>query len=101
MDEVIAEKLWEMLDAIDTASDALKANHEGYRAFVSRIVKLRHELMDSDGYDLTVRQYNYSCDYCNETWTGDRLDYECPRCDAPMGNDLHVPLGAKKEQTKR
>lgn len=51
-----AEALWQMLDDIDTLSDAIKPSDLGsYRAFYERtldIAKLRHDHLKSDGYKL-------------------------------------------------
>lgn len=94
MFEDIADKLWEMLDAIDDASDAYKDNHEGYRKFVSEITKLRHQFFSRSGGEPVIVLTDRTCDYCKTAWVGDRLQYECPTCDAPMGEDVVVPLAA-------
>lgn len=50
------DKLWSLLDDIDTASDQIKpANEAGYRRFYEYAMKkaeARHAIITSDGYDL-------------------------------------------------
>lgn len=57
--EKIAEKLWDLLDDIDTASDMFKPKDLiGYQAFYRYVMKKaekRHELLFSDGYELFYR----------------------------------------------
>jgi hypothetical protein len=52
-----AERLWDLLDSIDTLSDQLKPDHfPGYRKFYEMaldITKKRHEYLKSDGNKLT------------------------------------------------
>ena len=52
----MADKLWSLLDDIDTASDQIKpANETGYRRFYEYAMKkaeARHAIITSDGYDL-------------------------------------------------
>ena len=52
----MADKLWSLLDDIDTASDAFKPSDEaGYRRFYEYAMKkavARHAIITSDGYDL-------------------------------------------------
>lgn len=48
----IAEKLWDLLDDIDTVSDMVKSNDAAYRKQVERIQRLRGNLLVSDGYKL-------------------------------------------------
>jgi len=53
----VAHKLWDLLDDIDSASDAIKPRDlDGYRRFYSRALdtaKKRHTLLVSNGYALT------------------------------------------------
>ena len=52
----IAEKLWDLLDDIDSASDMFKPNDEkSYKAFYNYTMNKqieRHNYMKSDGYKL-------------------------------------------------
>ena len=52
----MADKLWCLLDDIDTASDKIKPSNEaGYRRFYEYAMKkagARHAIITSDGYDL-------------------------------------------------
>jgi rubredoxin len=52
----MADKLWSLLDDIDTASDVFKPSDEaGYRRFYEYAMKkagARHAIITSDGYDL-------------------------------------------------
>jgi hypothetical protein len=54
------EKLWSLLDDIDTVSDAFKPSDEqGYRKFYEYTmskVKRRHSVLESDGYKLYLPQ---------------------------------------------
>ena len=54
----IAEKLWDLLDNIDTASDRFKpSDGSAYRWFYNyamKQVEQRHSLMKSDGYTLAL-----------------------------------------------
>lgn len=54
----IAEKLWDLLDEVDTLSDIIKPNGEnGYKCFYNnamRICSKRHDLLSSDGYGLKI-----------------------------------------------
>lgn len=47
-----AIELWHILDAIDTASDACRGDHECYATRVNRQVRKRHDIMSTDGYSL-------------------------------------------------
>lgn len=51
------EKLWDLLDEIDTLSDKIKPrNLEGYIAFYKRAIELsmeRHKILTTDGYVLS------------------------------------------------
>ena len=47
-----AEKLWQIIDDIDTYSDMAKSDDKLYRSLVERKQKLRFEILTSDGYDL-------------------------------------------------
>ncbi len=53
-----AEKLWGLLDDIDTLTDVIKPTSlKGYAAFYSAAVKMaerRFLILTSDGYDLTI-----------------------------------------------
>lgn len=93
-ESAICEKLWDMLDAIDTASDAFKDNNTGYRKMVSAICKLRHRLLapNPDTEELSVVTVNYVCEHCGHSWVDGVLNYECPICDCPMGGDMRIPL---------
>ena len=59
----IAEALWELLDDIDTESDAIKPVDEaGYKAFYEaamRHAQKRHRYMASDGYNLIEKNVSY------------------------------------------
>jgi len=52
----MANKLWSLLDDIDTSSDQFKPSNEaGYRRFYEYAMKkseARHAIITSDGYDL-------------------------------------------------
>jgi hypothetical protein len=54
--QVVADKLWSLLDDIDTASDMFKPTDlEGYQAFYKytmRRVAERFKHLEGDGYDL-------------------------------------------------
>ena len=47
-----AEKLWNLLDDIDTALDMYKPEMEGFEKYVSKKCQERHNLITSDGYKL-------------------------------------------------
>ena len=51
----IALFLFSLLDDIDTASDEAKDNHEWYRKRVEHIHRKRFEVMETDGYDVKVK----------------------------------------------
>lgn len=44
--------LWDLLDEIDTAFDALRPRIEAFEDFVQRQVDKRHLYLQSDGYQL-------------------------------------------------
>ncbi len=48
-----AQFLWGLLDDIDTASDAAKADDNAYRQVVERIQRRRFEVGSTDGYAVT------------------------------------------------
>ncbi len=52
MHQNIAEQLWQLLDDIDTLSDALKPEQTSYTVAVNSIVTKRHQLLKSDGQKL-------------------------------------------------
>lgn len=52
----IAEKLWQSLDNIDTASDIAKNDDKMYRLLVEKEQKKRFKYADSDGHKLTWRK---------------------------------------------
>tara|TARA_R110000822_G_scaffold68587_5_gene166886 strand:+ start:154 stop:546 length:393 start_codon:yes stop_codon:yes gene_type:complete len=47
------KRLWGMLDSIDTAGDLFKPEITRYFKHVNDKAELRHEIMTSDGYELT------------------------------------------------
>ncbi len=47
------ERLWQLLDDIDTADDALRDNDAGFRECTRTTVKERHAIASSDGYKLS------------------------------------------------
>jgi hypothetical protein len=47
-----AEKLWQIIDDIDTYSDMAKSDDKLFRGLVERKQKERFEILTSDGYDL-------------------------------------------------
>ena len=51
-----AEKLWSLLDDIDTAGDMFKphdmASYKSYDQFISKCHGKRFRILESDGYDL-------------------------------------------------
>jgi hypothetical protein len=49
-----AEKLWQIIDDIDTYSDMAKGDEKLYRSLVERKQKTRFDILTSDGYDLFV-----------------------------------------------
>ena len=55
----ISEKLWDIIDDIDTGSDIFKPNnlhsYKGFYDYVMKKQKLRHEYLVSDGYDLSIK----------------------------------------------
>lgn len=48
-----AERLFQLLDDIDTMDDAVKSNDMKYRRGVRRLHRLRFKYATTDGYDLT------------------------------------------------
>ena len=48
----IAEKLWDLLDDIDTASDMFKPERSNFYKYTMKKVGKRFELIGSDGYNL-------------------------------------------------
>jgi hypothetical protein len=48
----VAEKLWGLLDDIDTASDMFKPEMQAYEKYVCAKAEERHKLLSSDGYTL-------------------------------------------------
>lgn len=46
------EKLWHLIDDIDTADDMFKENFKGFNAYTMRRQAERHKVLESDGYDL-------------------------------------------------
>ena len=47
-----AIELWNILDNIDTLSDACRGNSEQYANLVNKHVRKRHNIMGTDGYSL-------------------------------------------------
>ena len=70
----IAEELWALLDSIDTLPDMIHpSNEEGHEKCWKMMVKRaekRHDLLKSDGYNLTIieetQRYNISPKRGNE-----------------------------------
>ena len=54
LDKVVScrDKLWRLLDDIDTASDAFKPKKNNYYNYVIKIAEKRHTLLSTDGYEL-------------------------------------------------
>ena len=50
----IAEKLWQLLDDIDTASDMFKPEQTQFYKHIMLKAEKRHKLLKSDGQELTV-----------------------------------------------
>ena len=48
----IAEKLWSLLDDIDSAGDCFHPEQTNYFNYVNKKTDERHKLMQSDGYNL-------------------------------------------------
>lgn len=48
-----AEKLWQLLDDIDTLGDSMKPEQTPYFNAIQRIHEQRHVILKSDGYVLT------------------------------------------------
>ncbi len=48
--------LWDLLDAIDTASDIFKDDYEGLSRCVYGLQQRRHTISDSDGYTVTFKE---------------------------------------------
>lgn len=48
----IAEKLWQLLDDIDTIDDIVKSNEKAYRDNIRKKVAERFKYLSSDGYNL-------------------------------------------------
>jgi hypothetical protein len=55
-----AEKLWQMLDHIDTQDDACREFDSAFRARARKYVKRRFEILVSDGYTLRVPEQKAS-----------------------------------------
>lgn len=51
-----AEKLWDLLDRIDTADDACRGNDTAFRQRAREAFHARHAIMSSDGYKLTLKE---------------------------------------------
>lgn len=51
-----AQFLWKLLDDIDTASDAAKADDKAYRSMVEKIQRRRFECGSTDGYKVTFNE---------------------------------------------
>ena len=102
--EMIAEKLWEMLEAIENIDNEKNTGDSGHRRHLrkkrSEILQLRHVLLGRSGGELVLIQHKYDCENCGDAWVGTVFDYECPRCDAPMGADLHVPYATKSTRRR-
>jgi len=47
-----AEKLWQLLDNIDTLDDSCKDSDAAYRNHSRKYLRARFEILTSDGYDL-------------------------------------------------
>ena len=50
----IAEKLWALLDDVDTAGDMFKPPINGFFKYVVRKAEQRHRYLRSDGYSLVL-----------------------------------------------
>ena len=48
-----AERLWDILDDIDTLSDSMKPEQTAFYQAVMEWVAKRHSILKSDGYELT------------------------------------------------
>ena len=53
--ETAEEKLWQLLDDIDTASDMFKPEQTGFYKYVMAKAEERHKYLVSDGYTLRCR----------------------------------------------
>jgi hypothetical protein len=51
----LVEKLWDIIDDIDTASDIAKADDEWYRRRVEFLQRKRFNHVTSDGYELFIK----------------------------------------------
>jgi hypothetical protein len=51
----IVEKLWDIIDDIDTASDMAKDNDRRYRNRVEFLQRQRFDYVMSDGYELFIK----------------------------------------------
>lgn len=52
----IAERLWSLLDDIDTISDMAKGDDQWYRKRVECVQSKRFDYVTSDGYDLFINE---------------------------------------------
>ena len=61
MDKEIIEKLWQIIDDIDTASDICKSDNKAYRNLVERLQAKRWETgITTDGYSITIPKEDQS-----------------------------------------
>jgi hypothetical protein len=51
----LVEKLWDIIDDIDTASDMAKDNDRWYRNRVEFLQRQRFDYVMSDGYELFIK----------------------------------------------
>jgi hypothetical protein len=51
----LVEKLWDIIDDIDTASDMAKADDKWYRLRVESLQSKRFNYVTSDGYKLFIK----------------------------------------------
>jgi hypothetical protein len=51
----VAERLWSILDDIDTASDIAKGDDDAFRRSVEHLHRLRFEVGSTDGYRVSFR----------------------------------------------
>lgn len=49
-----AEKLWQLLDDIDTLGDSMRPEQTPYFKAIQRIHEKRHSILKSDGYKLEI-----------------------------------------------
>lgn len=82
------EFLWDLLDDIDTVSDAAKSDDAGYRRAVTRIQSRRHEVGESlDGQTIT--------------WKNTGLHFDRPRTkysSPPLQPPLPTPTSLKSQK---